>query len=145
MVPKVPVARESIAGNGPITSLVGAEVGLVPMSMHGVSFPLMPEQAGSGREPGVLARVNLAAVWLEVGVHKLAVCHLSSVSSSFHDSPHVNLLIVALELLWLVVAVCLSLPRAVEEPVGLGERILVQWVIPGSLAIDHRLTAIPAD
>jgi hypothetical protein len=43
------------------------------------------------------------------------------------------LLVVALELLGLVVAGGLALPRAVEEAVRLGVRILVQKVVPGRL------------
>lgn len=47
------------------------------MAVHGVSLALVPEEAGSGGEPGILAAVHLAAVGLEVGVHKLAVREVS--------------------------------------------------------------------
>jgi hypothetical protein len=37
-----------------------------------MGLTLMPEEAGSGRKPGVLAAFDLAAVRLEMGVHELA-------------------------------------------------------------------------
>lgn len=70
MVPQVPLAGEPVTGNGALAALVCAEIGLLAMSMHGVSLPLMAKQASSGREPGILATINLAAVRLEVGIHK---------------------------------------------------------------------------
>ncbi len=41
------------------------------------------------------------------------------------------ILIVALQLLGFVIAAGLSFPWAVEKSIGLRERILVQWMIPG--------------
>lgn len=72
VVPEVPVAWEAAARNGTVTSLVAAKVRLVAVAVHGVGLTLVSEQAGSGRESGILAGVNLAAVGLQVGVDKFA-------------------------------------------------------------------------
>lgn len=73
VVPEVPLSGESVAGNGALAALIGAQVGLLTMAMHRVGLTLMSEEASSGRKAGVLATLNLAAVGLEVGVNKLAV------------------------------------------------------------------------
>lgn len=73
VVAQVPVAREPISWKSAVATLIAAQVGLVSMSMHGVGLTLMSKKAGGGREPGVLARINLATVWLQVRVHELAV------------------------------------------------------------------------
>ena len=72
VVSQVPLARESMSRKRALTSLIGAQVRLLPMAVHGVGLALMAEQAGSRREPGVLAALNLAAVWLQVGIHEFA-------------------------------------------------------------------------
>ena len=72
VVPEIPMAWKAIAGNGAFTSFICAEVGLVAMSMHGVGFTLMTEEAGRGRETGVLTSMDLAPVWLQMGVHEFA-------------------------------------------------------------------------
>lgn len=102
MVTQVPVARESAARNGTVTSLVGAKVGLVSMTMHGVGLTLMSKKTGSGGESGVLARINLASVRLQVGVHEFAGDGVKEAKPKIEAME--NLLVVALELLGLVVA-----------------------------------------
>lgn len=72
MITEVPVSGESVSRNGTVTAFIGAQVGLVSMAVHGMRFPLVPQQASGGREPGILARVHLAAVRLQVRVHKFA-------------------------------------------------------------------------
>lgn len=73
VIPQVPLARETVAGNGALATLIGAEVRLLTMAVHRVGLTLMPEEASSGGKPSVLATLNTAAVGLEVGIHKLAV------------------------------------------------------------------------
>lgn len=73
MVPEVPLAGESVSGERALTSFIGAQVWLLTVAVHGMGLTLMTKEASSGREPGILAALNLAPVWLEVGIHKLAV------------------------------------------------------------------------
>jgi hypothetical protein len=61
-----------MAGDGAFTALVGAQVRLLSMAVHGMGLTLMTEEAGGRRKPGILAALNLAAVRLEVGVHEFA-------------------------------------------------------------------------
>lgn len=42
------------------------------MAMHGVGFTLMSKEAGSRGKAGVFARIDLASVGLQVGVHEFA-------------------------------------------------------------------------
>ena len=72
VVLQVPLTGESVARQGAVATIVGAEEGLVTMAMHRVGFPLVAEKAGGGRETGIQARVNLAAVGLQMRVDKLA-------------------------------------------------------------------------
>jgi len=115
VVPEVPLPGESMSGLRALTTLVGAEVGLLAVAVHGVGLTLVTEQASSRRETGILASLDLAAVGLQVGINKLVV--------------------VALELLGPVVASGLALPWAVEKAIGLGIGILVQNVVPGRLTL----------
>lgn len=64
VVSEVPVAGESAARDGTVTSLVGAKVGLVSMPMHGMGLTLMSKEAGGRGKAGVLARIDLASVGL---------------------------------------------------------------------------------
>jgi hypothetical protein len=66
------MAWEAISGNTAFATFIGTEVGFVAMSMHGVGFTLMAEEARSGRETGVLTGNNLAPVGLQMGVDKFA-------------------------------------------------------------------------
>ena len=75
MVPEIPVAWKAISRNSSLTSLIGAKEGLVTMSMHGMSFALMAEQTSRGRETELLAGIDLALVWLQVGIHEFAGTH----------------------------------------------------------------------
>jgi hypothetical protein len=72
VVPQVPLPGETMASVGALTALVGAQIRLLAVSVHGVGLTLMPEETGGRREPGILATLNLAAVRLEVGIHELA-------------------------------------------------------------------------
>jgi len=72
VVPQVPLAWEAMSGQGALASLIGAQIRLLTVTVHGVGLTLMPEEAGSRREPGVLAALNLAAIGLQVGINKLA-------------------------------------------------------------------------
>lgn len=72
MVPEVPLARESISGNGSLTTFVDAKERLFTVSMESVGLTLVTKEAGSGREAGALTRLSLAAVGLQVRVNKLA-------------------------------------------------------------------------
>lgn len=132
VVPQVPLPGEAVSGDGAVATLVSAHVRLLAVAMHGVGLTLMPEEAGSGRKPGILAAFDLAAVWLEMGVHELAagglVDRIGSAGQPF-------LLVIALELLGLVVAARLALPRAVEQAVRLRKRALVEVVIPRRLTV----------
>lgn len=69
-----------MAGDGALATIVSAQVWLLAMAMHGMRLALMAKKAGSGREAGVLAALNLAAVRLEVRVHEFAVLGLVRVS-----------------------------------------------------------------
>jgi len=75
VVSEIPVAWKAISGDSSLTSVIGAEEGLVAVSMHGMSFALMAEQASGGRETKLLAGIDLAFVWLQVGVHKFTEAH----------------------------------------------------------------------
>jgi len=72
VVSEIPLAGKSIPGDGTLATLVGAEVRLVAMAVHPVSLALMSEEAGGGRELGVLARIVLAAKRLQVRVDEFA-------------------------------------------------------------------------
>jgi hypothetical protein len=48
VVPEIPVAWKAIPGNSTFAQFIGAEEGLVAVSMHGMSFPLMAEKASRG-------------------------------------------------------------------------------------------------
>lgn len=80
VVPQVPLAGKAVAGDGALATIVSAQVWLLAMAMHGMRLALMAKKAGSGREAGVLAALNLAAVRLEVRVHEFAVLGLVRVS-----------------------------------------------------------------
>jgi hypothetical protein len=115
VVSEIPVAWKAISGDSSLTSVIGAEEGLVAVSMHGMSFALMAEQASGGRETKLLAGIDLAFVWLQVGVHKFIV--------------------IALELLGLVgtVGLWVVLKWAVVQAIGLGSHIVIEWMFPGSI------------
>jgi len=66
------MAWEAISGYTALTCFIGTKVGFVAVSMHSVGFTLMTEEAGRGRETGVLTSNNLALVWLQMGVDKFA-------------------------------------------------------------------------
>ena len=84
VVLEVPLARKPVSRMGAVTALVGAQVGLVSMAVHGVSLTLVSEKACGRREAGVLARVHLASVGLQVGVDKFAT------SGDWSDSMHIS-------------------------------------------------------
>jgi len=73
VVSQVPLTGKSMSGKRAFAALISAEIRLLTMAMHGVGLTLMPEEASSGRKPGVLATLNLAAVGLQVGINELAV------------------------------------------------------------------------
>ena len=77
VVPEVPLPGETVAGDGALAALVGAQVRLLPVAVHGVGLTLMAEEAGSRRKPGILAALDLAAVRLEVRVDKFAAMGVS--------------------------------------------------------------------
>ena len=72
MVPEVPLPGKSISWVGPFTSLISAKIRLISVAVHSVGLTLVSEQAGGGREAGILTRVGLATVRLQVRVHKFA-------------------------------------------------------------------------
>lgn len=76
VVTQVPLARESISRNGALTALINTEERLVAMTMESVGLTFMAEEASSRREAGALARLSLAAVGLQVGVHKFVIVAL---------------------------------------------------------------------
>jgi hypothetical protein len=72
VVPEIPVAWKAIPGNASFAVFIGAEERFVAVTMHGMSFTLMAEKAGCGRETEILASVDLALIWLQVGIHEFA-------------------------------------------------------------------------
>ena len=72
VVSQVPMAWEAISGNAAVAAFICTEVGFVAVAVHSVGFTLMTEEAGRGREPGVLTCYNLAPVGLQMGVDKFA-------------------------------------------------------------------------
>lgn len=151
VVLEVPGPGEALAFLRALAPLVSAVIGLV--SVHAVGFALVAEQAGSGGEAGIGAGLDLAAVGPEVRVDKLATegrkalvsaaCLMDSVPAIGEDlaaiaREDIDLLVVALQLLGLVVAIRSSFPRAMEKTVCLGGGVLVEVVIPRSLAIQPR-------
>jgi hypothetical protein len=48
VVSEIPVAWETISRNSSLTTLIGAEVWFVAVSVHGMSFTLVAEQASRG-------------------------------------------------------------------------------------------------
>lgn len=72
MVSEIPLPWKSASGDGALAAFIGAEEGLVAVTMHGVGLTLMAEKTSCGGKPGVLTRLNLASIWLEMGVHKFA-------------------------------------------------------------------------
>ena len=53
MVMKIPAAGETASNNGSFASLKEAEMGVLAMAMHTMSFTLMAEKAGIGGESDV--------------------------------------------------------------------------------------------
>lgn len=129
VVMQVPFAGESISRLGPIATSICARVGLGTMAVHAVGLPLMTEQASGRREFQFPANIQLASVWLQVGVHKFTAHQGLVLYIAGKLQRH--LLIVALQLLGPVVAALLSLPWAVVEAVLLWVCILVEVVVPG--------------
>lgn len=72
VVPQIPLPGEPVTGEGAFTAFIEAQIRLLAMAVHGVGLTLMPKEAGSRGEPSILATLNLAAVGLEMRVHKLA-------------------------------------------------------------------------
>lgn len=64
VVSQVPLPRKAMTCHGALTALICAEIRLLAVAVHGMSLTLMPEEAGSGRESGVLAALHLAPVGL---------------------------------------------------------------------------------
>lgn len=129
VVMQIPLAGESISRLGPITTSICARVGLGTVTMHAVGLPFMTEQASGRGEFQFPANIQLASVWLQVGVHEFTghqglVLYIARLTRR-------HLLVVALQLLGPVVAALLSFPRAVVEAVLLRACILVKVVVPG--------------
>lgn len=80
VVPQVPLSGKAVSWLRALASFIGAQVWLLAMSMHGVGLTLMAEQASSRRETGILASLNLAAVGLQMGIHKFARFLVSGVN-----------------------------------------------------------------
>lgn len=64
VVPEIPAAWKASSRNSSLTTLIAAKEGLVAMSMHGMGFTLMAEQASVGGETKPLTGVDLALIWL---------------------------------------------------------------------------------
>jgi hypothetical protein len=134
VVTKIPVAGKAIAQDTSLTTIIGAEEGLVAVSMHGVGLTLMSEETGRGREVEILTGNDLATVWLEMRVHEFTgTGDVVSMETGVIREGKWSLLIVTLELLSLVLARRLSFPWAVVKSIGSSGYIMVQWMIPGSI------------
>jgi len=72
VVIKVPTAGEAISSDTTLAAFVFAKEGLFSMSMHGMGFTLMAEEAGGGGKTVVSTCCGLAAIWLQVRVDKFA-------------------------------------------------------------------------
>lgn len=74
VVVQVPSTGEASSGNGPLTSLPEAQVGVVSVAMESVGFALVAEQACVRGEAqlGIHASGDLAAVGLQVGIQVFA-------------------------------------------------------------------------
>lgn len=64
VIAKVPLAGKAISGKTALATIIGAKEGFVAVSVHGVGFALMAEEARRGREMEIFTSNNLAAVWL---------------------------------------------------------------------------------
>jgi hypothetical protein len=136
MVLEVPLAGEAVSRNTALASFILAQERLVTMTMETMGLTLVAKQASGGREPGTLAGLGLAAVRLQVGVHEFAgSVSDGSISREEEEIGWVDILIVALELLRAVIAASLTLPGTVIETILLRGGVLVQFMVPGSLAI----------
>jgi len=125
VVTKIPVAWETISRNSSFATLMGAEEGLISMAVHCVCLTLMSEKACCGRELEILAGWELAFVWLKMRVHEFTDAR-KLVSKIWWDKGERRfILIVALELLRSVLAICLCLPWAMVESVSVGSDIVV--------------------
>ena len=138
------MAWEAISGNTTFATFMGTEVGFVTVSMHGVGFTLMAEEARRGRETRVLTGNNLAPVWLQMGVDKFAGRRHYQHCGWGEVELKRTILIITLKLLWLVLTAVLALPWTVVKSIGLWGAILVQWMIPGSVVyLNTRATYQP--
>jgi hypothetical protein len=133
VVTKVPVAGKAISGHTSLATFIGAEERFVAVSMHGVGFTLMAEEASSGREIEGLTSSDLAVIWLEVRIHEFTGTHEVVSMEAWDRGMKMIILIVALQLLGLVLAIGLSFPWAVVKSIGSSGHIVVQWMIPGSV------------
>ena len=137
VVLEVPLSRESISRQAALATVILAKERLLAVAMESVGLTLMSKKAGSGRETSSLASVGLASIWLEVRVDKFAILMLGGGTGQ----PRIemaDLLVVALQLLGLVVAARLSLPRAVVESILARAGVLVQIMAPSRLTISAR-------
>lgn len=72
VVTEVPLARESIAGHGTLTTIIDAKERLLAMAVETVGLTLMTKEAGSGGKSSTLTGLSLAAVGLQVRVNEFA-------------------------------------------------------------------------
>jgi hypothetical protein len=72
MVMKIPAAGETASNNGSLTSLKEAEMGVLSMAVHSMSFTLMAEKASIGGESDIHTLGYLAVVRSEMGIQVFA-------------------------------------------------------------------------
>lgn len=72
VVTEVPLARESIAGHGTLTTIVDAKERLLAMTVETMGLTFMTEETSSGGKSSTLTGLSLAAVGLQVGVNEFA-------------------------------------------------------------------------
>lgn len=73
VITKIPAAWKAISRKRTLTTIIGTSERLSTMAMHTVSFALMTEQTGSGRETGIFTSSYLATVWLQMRINKFAI------------------------------------------------------------------------
>ncbi len=123
-------------GKGAVAAFVGTKVWLFSVAVHRMGLTFMTQQTSSRREAGILASLVLTPIGLKVRVDELAERWGPGVSGGrlqYKGHQLEFLLVVALELLWLMVAVRLALPWAVEQVVCLWAGVLVEVMIPSGL------------
>lgn len=127
VITQIPLAREAIVRLGAVTVWVLASKWPITMSVKGVSFTFVPQEAGSRRKSLGLARRTITCVGFQMRVQMFAIRRrLDHILQAWNG---MTSLIITFQLLRLMIAFSGSFKRAVVESI-LPRWRLVKRVLP---------------